>query len=134
MDFVCAESFKGPYKRLTTSKTIESDLMSLDHGPETTKKFEKIVKSASTIVWNGPMGVFEIDEFSQGSLSLLSAVTNSKAMSIIGGGDTLNLLKKVPGSKDKISHVSTGGGASLELLEGKVLPGVAHLTDIDQLR
>jgi phosphoglycerate kinase len=77
------------------------------------------------------MGVFEVEEFSKGSLGLLESVTKSKGISIAGGGDTLNLLKKVKNCKDKISHVSTGGGASLELLEGKILPGVAHLTDID---
>jgi 3-phosphoglycerate kinase len=77
------------------------------------------------------MGVFEIEEFSKGSLCLLESVTNSKGLSIVGGGDTLNLLKKVKNCKEKISHVSTGGGASLELLEGKILPGVDHLTDID---
>ena len=108
--------------------------MGLDHGPETTSKFDKIISNAKTIVWNGPMGVFEIDEFAKGSLGLLSSVCQSKGITIAGGGDTLNLLKKVKGSKEKITHVSTGGGARLELLEGKILPGVAHLTDIDQLQ
>lgn len=86
------------------------------------------------IVWNGPQGLFEVEKFKNGSVNLLNQIvarTQSGATSIIGGGDTVNLVKSIKGSDEKISHVSTGGGASLELLEGKTLPGVAHLTDID---
>lgn len=105
--------------------------MGLDSGPETTRLFAEVVERAKLIVWNGPMGVFEFDAFEAGTKGVMEAAvraTGKGCVTIIGGGDTATACKKY-GADDKVSHVSTGGGASLELLEGKVLPGVAALTD-----
>lgn len=96
--------------------------MGLDIGHETIDKYLEVIKRSKTIFWNGPQGVFEIPKFSKGSTKVLDAlidVTAKGATSVAGGGDTLNLIKKVEGSRDQLSHVSTGGGASLELVEGK---------------
>jgi phosphoglycerate kinase len=105
---------------------VEADEMILDIGPRTTALYVQMVKSAGTIVWNGPVGVFEIDQFGAGTESLARAVADSAAFSIAGGGDTLAALEKY-GVTDRISYVSTGGGAFLEYLEGKTLPAVAVL-------
>ncbi|MGC9329901.1 MAG: phosphoglycerate kinase, partial [Candidatus Hinthialibacter sp.] len=86
------------------------------------------IQNAKTIVWNGPMGVFEIPAFAEGTMQIAHAVAESSAVSIVGGGDSVSAVHKA-GVSDKISHISTGGGASLELLEGKTLPGLAALTD-----
>ena len=107
---------------------VKEDKMILDIGPETIKTYEKEIAKAKTIVWNGPMGVFEIDEFSLGTEGVAKAVANSGAFSIVGGGDSMAALKKV-GLSYKITHISTGGGASLEFLEGKELPGIEALND-----
>lgn len=91
---------------------------------------------SKTIFWNGPQGVFELKPFSAGSLSMLDSIiksTEGGATSVAGGGDTVALLKKVKDSKDKLTHVSTGGGASLELVEGKLLPGVVALTNKEEI-
>ena len=109
---------------------VKEDKMILDIGPETVKLYEKELKRAKTIVWNGPMGVFEIDEFSKGTEGVAKAVAYSESFSIVGGGDSMAALKKV-GLSYKITHISTGGGASLEFLEGKVLPGIEALNDKD---
>lgn len=100
----------------------------LDIGPRTIEKFEIIIASAGTVIWNGPVGVFEMDKFAIGTNAIAKALAESNAISIIGGGDSAAAIKKV-GLEDKIDHISTGGGASLELLEGKVLPGIAALLD-----
>lgn len=100
----------------------------LDIGPETVASFEKLVKDAGTIVWNGPMGVFEFPNFSAGTFGVAEAVAKSSGTSIIGGGDSVAAIKQA-GLADKITHISTGGGASLEMLEGKTLPGMAALQD-----
>lgn len=107
---------------------VKDDKMILDIGPETVKLFEKELKKAKTVVWNGPMGVFEVDEFSHGTEGVAKSVANSEAFSIVGGGDSMAALKKV-GLSYKITHISTGGGASLEFLEGKLLPGIEALKD-----
>lgn len=107
---------------------VKEDKMILDIGPETVKIYEKEIAKAKTIVWNGPMGVFEIDEFSKGTEGIAKAVAYSEAFSIVGGGDSMAALKKV-GLSYKITHISTGGGASLEFLEGKALPGIEALND-----
>jgi phosphoglycerate kinase len=98
----------------------------LDIGPETTKVFSEEIKGAKTIVWNGPMGVFEMEPFSQGTYAVARAVAASSAFSIVGGGDTVAAVNKA-GVAERISHISTGGGASLEFLEGKKLPGIEAL-------
>jgi phosphoglycerate kinase len=110
---------------------IPADLEGFDCGPKSRAKFAAAIKKSKTIVWNGPVGVFEFDIFAQGTKAVADAVveaTKNGAISIIGGGDTATAAMKY-GIEDKVSHVSTGGGASLELLEGKNLPGVAALTD-----
>ncbi len=101
----------------------------LDIGPETVAAFGKIIAKAGTIVWNGPMGVFEFPKFAEGTFGVAKAIAASEAVSIIGGGDSVAAIQQ-SGLADKITHISTGGGASLEMLEGLELPGVAALQDI----
>ena len=107
---------------------IPDNLMGMDIGPETAKQYAEEIKSAKTVVWNGPMGVFEFPNFAKGTLAVATALAESDCVSIIGGGDSASAAKKL-GFADKITHISTGGGASLEFLEGKELPGVACLLD-----
>jgi phosphoglycerate kinase len=110
---------------------IPSDQQGLDIGPKTVEKFSKELEKAKTVVWNGPMGVFEVSKFAQGTIKIaqeLASITEKGATTIVGGGDSASAVSKA-GLKDKLSHISTGGGASLEFLEGKILPGVAALTD-----
>jgi phosphoglycerate kinase len=102
--------------------------MALDIGPETVETYEAIVTAAKTIIWNGPMGVFEMPPFDRGTVALAKAVANSGAVSVVGGGDSEKAIKTA-GVSDRITHISTGGGASLEFLSGIELPGVAALTD-----
>ncbi|CAD5234179.1 UNVERIFIED_CONTAM: Phosphoglycerate kinase 1, partial [Eudyptes robustus] len=133
VDFVCGDSFSAdtPVSQADVKSGIPDGKMGLDIGPETAKKFQEVVRRARTIVWNGPSGVFEFENFSKGTRALLDAVidaTQQGATTIIGGGDTATAVAKW-GAEDKVSHVSTGGGASLELLEGKVLPGVQALSN-----
>ena len=126
-DCVAAREVKScvPYKTLSV-KEITPDLMGLDIGPATIHEFGSVIKAAKTIVWNGPMGVFEIDEFSRGTFSVINQIAESHAMSMVGGGDTDAALHK-SGKTDKMSFVSTAGGAFMEMLEGKVLPGIKAL-------
>ncbi|MDO5717852.1 MAG: phosphoglycerate kinase [Tissierellia bacterium] len=105
---------------------IPKDKQALDIGPKTEKLFSEEILKAKTIVWNGPMGVFEVKPFSSGTLAIAKALSESKAVTIVGGGDSALAVERA-GYKDKITHVSTGGGASLEFLEGKELPGVAAI-------
>ena len=102
--------------------------MGVDVGPETMKLFDAELAKAKTVVWNGPVGVFEIDAFAGGTKAIADALAASNATTIIGGGDSAAAVAKF-GVADKMSHISTGGGASLEFLEGKVLPGVACLVE-----
>jgi len=107
-------------------KNIPDDWMGLDIGPATIAAFSDAVKTAKTIVWNGPLGMFELAPFSKGTFTLVDAAVASGALTIVGGGDTDTAIHKT-GKSDKISYISTGGGAFLELLEGKTLPAVAAL-------
>lgn len=110
---------------------VEEGWMGLDSGPETSKLYVKALADAKTIIWNGPMGVFEFDAFAKGTLDVAQAVaeaTGRGAVSIVGGGDSIAALKKT-GLSDRISHISTGGGATLEMLEGKILPGIAAIAE-----
>jgi phosphoglycerate kinase len=112
--------------KICSIKEIPEDEMGLDIGPETISSFSKAVQDAKTIVWNGPLGMFELAPFSKGTFALANTVANSGALSIIGGGDTDTAIHKA-GQSAKMSYISTGGGAFLELLEGKTLPGIAAL-------
>jgi phosphoglycerate kinase len=127
VDHVVAKELKGGAETKVV-KTIPDDEMGLDIGPETIKQYEQVVATAKTIIWNGPMGVFETPPFDKGTVALAKAVANSGAVSVVGGGDSEKAIKAA-GVTDKISHVSTGGGASLEFLSGIELPGVAALTE-----
>lgn len=107
---------------------IPSDQMALDIGPKTSKQFRDVVLSSKLVLWNGPMGVFEMDQFAKGTYQVAEALAESDSYSIVGGGDSAAALVK-SGLADRVDHISTGGGASLEFLEGKELPGVVALTD-----
>jgi phosphoglycerate kinase len=133
VDFITGDAFSPTAN--TGSATVESGIPDgwegFDCGPETRELFAKVIASAKTIVWNGPCGVFEFDIFAEGTKSMAHAVaaaTAAGAITIVGGGDTATAAKKF-GVIDKVTHASTGGGASLELLEGRILPGVAALND-----
>ena len=127
VDCVVAEEFKGGVPTQTVSADcIPSGWMGLDIGPETVAIFKEAIKESKTIVWNGPMGVFEIDEFCKGTYAISDCICDSDCMSIVGGGDSVSALKK-SGNQDKVSFVSTAGGAFMELMEGKTLPGIAAL-------
>jgi phosphoglycerate kinase len=126
-DHLAAERMEAQAKRqIVKNEKIPPDWICLDIGPDTVKTFSEEIRSAKTIVWNGPMGVFEIEPFSQGTFAIAQAVANSSAFSIVGGGDSVAAVNKA-GVAEKISHISTGGGASLEFLEGKKLPGIEAL-------
>jgi len=108
---------------------FEVDDIGVDIGPKSIEKFKVEIEKAKTIIWNGPMGIFEIDKFAKGTEEIAKAIAENKnCVSIIGGGDTVSAVSKF-GLEDKFTHISTGGGASLEFLEGKVLPGIAVLLD-----
>jgi phosphoglycerate kinase len=112
--------------RVVPADAIPDGWMALDIGPDTIRSFCEVIGKAKTIVWNGPMGVFESAPFAAGTHEVALAVARSDAVSIVGGGDSVAALEK-EGLKDRITHVSTGGGASLEYLEGKILPGIQAL-------
>ena len=114
--------------RTVNVREIPPDLMGLDVGPATVAKFQAALRPAATIVWNGPMGVFENPAFAGGTLELAKAVAGSAAFSVVGGGDTLAAIQKA-GVADRIGYLSTAGGAFLEFLEGRELPGVAALSE-----
>lgn len=128
-DSICGAEFSDDTQPIKVkSDSIPDGLMAMDIGPRAIDEFTKVIKSAGTIVWNGPMGVFEFSKFAEGTRAVAMAIANSDAISVIGGGDSAAAVRKF-GVDDKISHISTGGGASLEFMEGKMLPGIACLLD-----
>jgi len=131
-DILVADKLEAPFQtKVVSQNSIPDGWIGVDIGPNSQELFAKVIAQAGTIVWNGPMGIFETDEFAGGTIKMAKAIaeaTQKGAVSIIGGGDSVAAIAKA-GVTDKISHISTGGGASLEFLEGKVLPGVAALTD-----
>lgn len=129
VDVVCAKEFSDTAEAtIKNVADVDDDDLILDIGPETSKQYADILKTAGTIVWNGPVGVFEITQFENGTKSMAEAIAESSAFSIAGGGDTLAAIDKY-NIKDKVSYTSTGGGAFLEFLEGKVLPAVSILEE-----
>ena len=128
VDNYCAAEFSADAEPVLVEGNIPENLMGMDIGPKTVELFAEAVKGAGTIVWNGPMGVFEFDKFAGGTKAMAKALAESGAVTIVGGGDSAAAVEKL-GFADKITHISTGGGASLEFLEGKELPGVACLLD-----
>ena len=127
-DLICADKFDKDAETATVAvDQIVDKWMALDIGPKTASKYAKVLEDAGTIVWNGPMGVFEIDKFMAGTQIVADAVAASKAFSVVGGGDTGVAVKKCQ-IQDKVNYISTGGGAFLHMMEGKVLPGVAALS------
>lgn len=124
IDVVVSMEFSNDSEFKTVNiDSIEDDYMGLDIGEKTVKLFSDEISNAKTVVWNGPMGVFEMSNFAKGTFEIARAIAESEAISIIGGGDSASATEK-SGYKDKITHISTGGGASLEFLEGKILPGI----------
>jgi len=129
VDVVVADAMEeGAESETVPADAIPSGKMGLDIGPETVELFEGHIAGASTIFWNGPMGVFEIDDFAKGTEGVARAVAESGATSVVGGGDSVAAVNKL-GLEDRMSHISTGGGASLEYVEGKELPGIAVLPE-----
>lgn len=129
VDGVVAEKLaEGVKTEVVSIDQIPKDQMALDIGPKTAERYRKEILQAKTVVWNGPMGVFEIPAFAEGTFAVAKALADSDAVSIVGGGDSASAVEQA-GYKEKITHVSTGGGASLEFLEGKSLPGIAAIGD-----
>ena len=128
VDHRVATEFKDVAATVTEDQNIPAGNMGLDIGPKTEALYADAIKDAKTVIWNGPMGVFEFENFNKGTIAVAKAMADSDATTIIGGGDSAAAVN-ILGFGDKMSHISTGGGASLEFLEGKVLPGIAALND-----
>ncbi len=132
-DTVCVKAFPSPIDAPVDTCTVDADkipadMEGCDIGPKTSKEFADVVKAAKTVIWNGPMGVFENPTLAKGTLAVAQALADSDAITIVGGGDSAAAITQM-GFASKVTHVSTGGGASMEFLEGKVLPGVACLDE-----
>ncbi|TAN59580.1 phosphoglycerate kinase [bacterium] len=131
VDFVVADKYSATAEtKVVTYQEIPKDWMALDIGPATVTLFTEAIQNAKTIIWNGPMGVFELDAFSRGTFALVTSIANTYALSIVGGGDTDVAVHKA-GESAKMSYISTGGGAFLEILKGNDLPGIAALRKLD---
>lgn len=131
VDHLCANVFSPNAEAIKINgEDIPDELQGMDIGPKTVKLFAKEISKAKTIIWNGPMGVFEFNNFSKGTKQIAKYVSSVKGKSIVGGGDSISAIHKL-GKAEKIYHISTGGGASLKLLEGELLPGVEVIQDID---
>ena len=133
MDTVIAASFPNPIDAPVEVRTVDADkipadMQGLDIGEKTRALFAEAAKTAKTVVWNGPMGVFENPTLARGTIAVAQALADSEAVTIVGGGDSAAACEQL-GFADKITHISTGGGASLEFLEGLELPGIACLQD-----
>ncbi|WP_352404966.1 phosphoglycerate kinase [Sporanaerobacter acetigenes] len=129
VDTVVAKEFKNDTEYKTVNvDSISEDMMGLDIGEKTVKLFSEEIENAKTVVWNGPMGVFEMENFKVGTDEIARAMAETSAVTIVGGGDSASAVEKA-GFEDKMTHISTGGGASLEFLEGKVLPGIAAISE-----
>ena len=129
VDYVAAKEFSNDAPHRVVEGSLEADEMGLDIGPKTEKLFADALKDAKTVVWNGPMGCFEMPNFASGTIAIAKALADLKdATTIIGGGDSAAAVNSL-GFGDKMTHISTGGGASLEFLEGKDLPGVVAAND-----
>lgn len=127
VDVVAADKFsEDAVSKLVTVQEIPHQWMGLDIGPATVRLYREALNDVQTVLWNGPMGVYEMDKFARGSSKIAHFVADSYATTVVGGGDTADLVQRI-GLDEEMSFISTGGGASLELLEGKVLPGVKAL-------
>ena len=129
-DAIVASAFSNDAETKTVDvDQIPSNMMGLDIGPKSIEEFKAAIKTAKTVFWNGPVGVFEMEKFAKGTVEIANTLASlTGAITVIGGGDSVSAVNKA-GVADKMSHISTGGGASMELVEGKVLPGVAALNN-----
>ena len=127
IDIVAADKFEeNAMVKYTTYQEIPKDWMGLDIGPASVRLFAEVLEDAQTILWNGPMGVYEMDKFARGSFKISHEIARTHATKVVGGGDTADLVQRA-GDDEEMTFISTGGGASLELLEGKTLPGIKAL-------
>ena len=130
LDHIVTDNIEEDGKtRIVDTNAIPESMIGVDIGPKTIRAYKKEIKPGKTVLWNGPMGIFEIEKFSKGTNQIARALAACAGITVVGGGDSVAAVNKI-GIADKISHVSTGGGASLELLEGRELPGIKALQDL----